>query len=130
VAPANDGFNAKNVGLLIATNGLASAIGMVLNAMHSDRVRERCWHIAVPALVMAGAFVVSGPSLNPIWVVPALGVAITSGYCTSGVLYTIPASFLVGKSAAAGMATVTTMGILGGFTGPAWIGWMKDVTGG
>jgi hypothetical protein len=25
---------------------------------------------------------------------------------------------------------VTTMGILGGFAGPAWMGWMKDFTGG
>lgn len=123
------GFSARNVGFLVAVNGLASAIGMVLNAMHSDRGTERCWHIAVPALVMAGAFVVSGLSLNPIWVISGLGVAITSLYCTQGVLYTIPSSFLAGKSAAAGMATVTTMGILGGFAGPAWMGWMRDVTG-
>jgi MFS transporter, ACS family, tartrate transporter len=50
-------------------------------------------------------------------------------YATQGIIYTIPASFLQGKSAAMGIAAVTTMGILGGFAGPAWMGWMKDFTG-
>lgn len=72
---------------------------------------------------------VSGLTLNPMWIVPALAVAIVSVYATQGIIYTIPASFLHGKSAAMGIATVTTMGILGGFIGPAWMGWLKDRTG-
>ena len=72
---------------------------------------------------------VSGLTLNPMWIVPALAVAIVSMYATQGIIYTIPASFLQGKSAAMGIAAVTTMGILGGFAGPAWMGWMKDFTG-
>jgi MFS transporter, ACS family, tartrate transporter len=42
----------------------------------------------------------------------------------------MPASFLSGRSAAAGYAIVGCMGILGGFVGPAWMGWLKDLTGG
>jgi MFS transporter, ACS family, tartrate transporter len=61
--------------------------------------------------------------------VPGLPVAITGFYATQGIFYAIPGSFLKGKSAAAGIALVTSMGILGGFAGPAWIGWMKDATG-
>ena len=54
---------------------------------------------------------------------------VTGFYATQGIFYAIPGSFLKGKSAAAGIALVTSMGILGGFAGPAWIGWMKDATG-
>jgi MFS transporter, ACS family, tartrate transporter len=123
------GFSVSRIGSLIAINGLLSVASLVLNSIHSDRSRERYWHIAIPCLLMAMAFLVSGLTLNPMWIVPALAVAIVSMYATQGIIYTIPASFLRGRSAAMGIATVTTVGILGGFTGPAWIGWMKDFTG-
>jgi ACS family tartrate transporter-like MFS transporter len=83
----------------------------------------------IPLLTMAAAFLVTGSTKDPWWVVPAFAVAITGFYATQGIFYAIPGSFLKGKSAAAGIALVTSMGILGGFAGPAWIGWMKDATG-
>jgi ACS family tartrate transporter-like MFS transporter len=102
---------------------------MTLNASHSDHARERRWHIAIPLLITAAAFLVSGTTKNSWWLVAAFAVAITGLYATQGIIYAIPGSFLKGKSAAAGIAVVTSMGILGGFAGPAWIGWMRDATG-
>ena len=37
--------------------------------------------------------------------------------------------FLSGSAAAAGIATINSIGNLGGFVGPAMIGWIKDKTG-
>ena len=37
--------------------------------------------------------------------------------------------FLSGSAAAAGIATINSIGNLGGFAGPAIIGWIKDMTG-
>jgi len=37
--------------------------------------------------------------------------------------------FLSGSAAAAGIATINSIGNLGGFVGPAMIGWIKDRTG-
>ena len=37
--------------------------------------------------------------------------------------------FLSGSAAAAGIATINSIGNLGGFVGPAMIGWIKDQTG-
>ena len=37
--------------------------------------------------------------------------------------------FLSGSGAAAGIATVNSIGNLGGFVGPAMIGWIKEETG-
>lgn len=124
------GFSIARVGILVAINGLLCILSLTLNATHSDRSRERRWHIAIASLVAAGAFLVSGLTTNPWWVMPAFAVAITGLYATQGILYAMPGSFLKGKSAATGIAIVTTMGILGGFAGPAWIGCMKDATGG
>jgi ACS family tartrate transporter-like MFS transporter len=44
-------------------------------------------------------------------------------------LWSMPTLFLSGSAAAAGIATINSIGNLGGFAGPAMIGWIKDRTG-
>jgi ACS family tartrate transporter-like MFS transporter len=122
-------LNVTKVGFLVAFMGLLNALGLVLNATHSDRAGERYWHIIIPLLLMASSYLVAGFSVNPLWVVPALTVSTVSFYCTQGIFFAIPSSFLKGRSAAAGIAVITTIGIVGGFTGPYWMGLMKDLTG-
>jgi MFS transporter, ACS family, tartrate transporter len=46
-----------------------------------------------------------------------------------GPLLSIPATFLSGKHLAAGIAAMNTIGILGGFVGPYWMGIARDLTG-
>jgi ACS family tartrate transporter-like MFS transporter len=41
----------------------------------------------------------------------------------------MPTLFLAGPAAASGIATINSIGNLGGFVGPAMIGWIKDKTG-
>jgi len=41
----------------------------------------------------------------------------------------MPTMFLSGSAAAAGIATINSIGNLGGFVGPTAIGWIKDATG-
>jgi ACS family tartrate transporter-like MFS transporter len=43
--------------------------------------------------------------------------------------WSMPTMFLFGSAAAAGIATINSIGNLGGFVGPAMIGWIKDLTG-
>jgi MFS transporter, ACS family, tartrate transporter len=78
---------------------------------------------------MAGGFLVFGLSVRSLLVIPALAVKTVSFYCTQGVFFAVPPSFLKGKSAAAGIAAITMIGIVGGFLGPYWMGLMKDLTG-
>src|SRR4029453_9950851 len=44
-------------------------------------------------------------------------------------LWAMPTMFLSGTAAAAGIATINSIGNLGGFVGPWGIGWVKDATG-
>lgn len=46
------GSSVSRIGSLIAINGLPSICSLVLNSIHSDRSRERYWHIAIPCLLM------------------------------------------------------------------------------
>ena len=44
-------------------------------------------------------------------------------------MWTIPCSFLAGKSAAAGIAAINMIAMIGGFVGPYWMGLAADLTG-
>jgi len=46
-----------------------------------------------------------------------------------GPLWSLPANFLKGRSGAAGIAAINMIGIIGGFLGPYFIGFAKDLTG-
>jgi ACS family tartrate transporter-like MFS transporter len=123
------GLDANRVGWLLSFMNLLGAPCMILNAIHSDSTRERHWHVAVPFLLMAVAFAISGVARQPAIAVPALAISALCFFGLQGPLWALPASFLKGKSAAAGIAAMNMVGILGGFIGPAWMGVSKDLTG-
>jgi ACS family tartrate transporter-like MFS transporter len=123
------GFSATRVGFLIAGMGLLGALGMVLNARHSDGRGERYRHVIVPFLLIAGGYAVGGLTSLPWLAVPALAVAVISHSSLQGPLLAIPSTFLKGRTMAAGIAAMNTVGMLGGFIGPYWMGIAKDLTG-
>jgi len=123
------GFDTTHVGFLIAWIGLLGALGMVLNALHSDRSGERYWHVIVPFLVMGCGFAVGGLSTWPWLAVPALAAMAVSYTTLLGPLLAVPPMFLKGKTMAAGIAAMNTIGMIGGFIGPYWMGIAKDLTG-
>jgi ACS family tartrate transporter-like MFS transporter len=123
------GFSNTNVGFVIAFFGLLGALAMVLNGLHSDRTNERYLHLIVPCVLIATAFIVAGLSVHPFAAVPAFAIIIIAFNATGGPVWTIPSTFLTGKSAAAGIATANMIAIIGGFVGPYWMGLAKDFTG-
>jgi MFS transporter, ACS family, tartrate transporter len=118
-----------NVGYLISAIGLMGAATMILNAQHSDRIGERYWHTAFPFLIVTAAFLIGGLSTRPFLAVPAIAAVAISYPALLGPFLTIPPTFLKGKSMAAGIAAMNTIGMLGGFIGPYWMGYAKDLTG-
>jgi ACS family tartrate transporter-like MFS transporter len=123
------GWNATRVGFLISGMSVLAAAGMVLNAMHSDRNRERHWHVAVPFLIIASGYLIGGLSMMAWLAVPAFAAAVIAHSSLQGPLLSIPPTFLKGKTMAAGIAAINTVGMLGGFIGPYWMGIAKDLTG-
>jgi len=123
------GLGVTAVGWLVSGAGLLGAVAMLGNAAHSDRTGERRWHVVVPFLLMVVAFAVSGLLRTP-WVVVA---GLTVGYvCNVGLqtpLLALPGTFLKGRSMAAGIAAMNTVGMMGGFIGPWAMGLVKDHTG-
>ena len=105
------------------------AAAMLGNAVHSDRTGERRWHVVLPFLLTAGMFLASGLLRTP-WVVA--GALTVVSICLAGLqtpLLAMPASFLKGKSMAAGIATINMVAMMGGFIGPWAMGVAKDRSG-
>lgn len=122
-------LNVTYVGYLLSAMGLVGAAAMLLNAQSSDRAGERYWHTAIPFFVMTAGFLIAGIFTRPALAVPAIA-AIAIGYpALLGPLNSIPPTFLKGKTMAAGIAAMNTIGMLGGFFGPYWMGYAKDLTG-
>jgi len=124
------------VGFIISGLSLIGAIGMLLNAAHSDRalklrpaINSRYAHIIPCCLLMSAGFLACGLSVKPFVVVTALGLLIVGYNSMQGPLWSLPGNFMQGRSAAAGIAAINMIGILGGFLGPYWMGFAKDLTG-
>jgi predicted MFS family arabinose efflux permease len=115
--------------LLAALPFVFGAIGMVLLGRHSDRTMERKGHVAA-ALVMAAVGVgLAGLISNPILVMALLCFAQIGISAVPPMFWPLPASFLTGASAAAGIAAINSLGNLSGFAGPYAMGYLKDLTG-
>jgi len=119
---------------LILVNSLpfaAAIVGMIIISAHSDRTRERKWHVVVCALIGATGLAIAAFFPHPVWLF-VLGFAI----CQIGqrtivsVFWSIPPAFLGGTAAAAGIALVNSIGNLGGYLGNESMGWLLQKTGG
>lgn len=117
------------VGFITAAYYLIGAAGMILNARHSDRTRERYRHIIPFCLLISLGFLLCGISPSPLFAVTGLPLIAITYNCMQAPLWALPAEFLKGRSGAAGIAAINTFGIIGGFFGPYIVGFMKDHTG-
>jgi ACS family tartrate transporter-like MFS transporter len=123
------GVSDLGVGWILAAISAATILFMLLNGAHSDRTNERSVHVAVPLLIMGIGFFVCAFVRSPLPGLLALAL-VPIGHCSAyGPFWSIPSRFLSGSAAAAGTALVVTIANVGGFVGPALIGYLKGRTG-
>ena len=123
------GLSSLQVGFLNALPGIVAIVAMVLWARHSDRSGERTWHVVGACLLASLGLVLAGFAGSVLAVLLALTLVNIGISSAKPPLWSMPTLFLSGSAAAAGIATINSIGNLGGFVGPAMIGWIKDITG-
>ena len=123
------GVSSMTVGLLNAIPPLLSVVAMILWSRHSDRTGERAWHVVIACLAAAVGLVVATGATSVVGLIAALALVNIGISCAKPPLWSMPTTFLSGTAAATGIATINSIGNLGGFAGPAMIGWIKDKTG-
>ena len=116
------------VGLVLGAISAVTILCMLLNSAHSDRTNERRIHIAIPLFLMGIGFVACAVFHQPVLVIVALAL-VPLGHCSAyGPFWSMPTQFLTGPAAASGIALVATIASVGGFLGPALIGFLKSRT--
>jgi D-galactonate transporter len=121
--------NVFHIGLLTMVPYTLALVSMLLVARHSDRTRERRWHVVVPCIVAALGFALCTQAGSSTMVAMiGLILAVVGVVTAIPMFWALPTSFLGGAAAAAGIALVNCTGNLGGFISPAIIGFLKDYT--
>lgn len=118
------------LGWYAAVPYIGAAFGMYYMGRRSDRKNERRFHCAVPAL--AGGVLLAASTLadgHLFLTLALLTLGTTALWMTYTVFWAIPPAYLKGPAAAGGIALINTIGLSGGFWGPAIIGWAKTATG-
>jgi ACS family tartrate transporter-like MFS transporter len=123
------GVSSMTVGFLNAIPPIVSVVAMVLWSRHSDRTGERTWHVVLACCAAAIGLVVAAGANSIVGLIAALTLVNIGISCAKPPLWSMPTMFLSGAAAATGIATINSIGNLGGFAGPAMIGWVKDKTG-
>jgi ACS family tartrate transporter-like MFS transporter len=103
---------------------LIAFIGMQINGWHSDRHRERIWHVVVPMLIVGcGLALVSYFQQAPLLGAFALFFMVGGGlYTHLPAFWPIPTIFLGSTAAASAIGFINMVGNLGGSVGPMIVG--------
>ena len=124
------GASVGNVGYLIALGSAAGAVAMIVNGMHSDRTGDRRRHVIVPALLMSLLMLMAGAHLQGWVAAVVLLAALPVYFAMQAPWVAILAELFHGEKAALAIAAINMMSIVGGFAGPYWMGWTRELTGG
>lgn len=119
-----------HIGWYSAVPYLFGAIGVLLISRSSDRLHERRWHVGgTLALGAATLYATSWAGTSLPLVMVLLCVAAFLIFGGGSLFWSIPPTYLSRETSAAGIAVISSLGILGGFVSPAFIGWIKETTG-
>jgi nitrate/nitrite transporter NarK len=119
-----------SVTLIAALPYLLGVFVMLWNGWHSDRTGERRWHTAA-ILGLCGVFMAFPVGLSGhLWA--GLAFLILAGACTTAFMpsfWQLPTAFLSESAAAASIGLINSVGGLGGFVGPYFVGYLRNRTG-
>ncbi|WP_344855507.1 MFS transporter [Amycolatopsis ultiminotia] len=118
------------IGLFSAIPFGLAIVSIVLTGRNSDRLTERRWHLVVPFTVAAVGLTLSALLTGrPVLGIVAISLAAIGCYTTTSQVWTVVPAFMTGVGAAAGIAVVNSIGNLGGFLAPYFVGATSSATG-
>ena len=119
------------VSILFMVPYILTAVGMVLNARHSDLEGERRRHVAL-GLAVGGVFILASvleSGRSPVLSFALLCIGGAGGYAALGPFWAIPTETLPPRAAGSAMGLINAIGNLGGYFGPLVVGYLNTRTG-
>ena len=123
-------YSNMTVGWLTMIPYICGAIAMVAWGRISDRLNERRWNLFLGCVLSTVGLVIAGMTMGTWGALVGMSIAAMGFYGSKGPFFAMPPMFLSGPALAAGIAWINSIGNLGGFFGPSYVGLMKDLTGG
>src|SRR6201997_5068357 len=123
-------YSNMTVGWLTMIPYICGGIAMVVWGRISDRMNERRWNLFVGCVFSTVGLIIAGATMGAWWALVGMSIAAMGFYGSKGPFFAMPPMFLSGPALAAGIAWINSIGNLGGFFGPSYVGLMKDLTGG
>jgi ACS family tartrate transporter-like MFS transporter len=117
------------VGWLTMIPYVSGGAGLVLWGRVSDRMNERRWNLLGACVVSTIGLTIAGMTIGSWWAMVGLSIATFGFYGSKGPFWSMPPMFITGTAAAASIAWINSIGNLGGFFGPWYVGVIKDWTG-
>jgi MFS transporter, ACS family, tartrate transporter len=117
------------VGWLTMIPYVCAAFSLVGWGYVSDRMKERRWNLFWTCVLSTAGLVIAGLTMGTWWAMVGMTIAACGFYGSKGPFWAMPPMFLTGPAAAAAIAWINSIGNLGGFFGPWYVGFMKDTTG-
>jgi ACS family tartrate transporter-like MFS transporter len=123
------GFSDLRVGMLGAVPYIVAFIAMLFNGWHSDRSRERRWHVAVPLFITAAGLLgfISLPSSTPMAVLLFSIICVFMAFLPA--FWAIPTEILSESTAAVAVGMINAIASVAGFAGPYAFGYLHTRTG-
>jgi MFS family permease len=122
-------FDVFQKGLITAVPYLPAAIVLFLWSRNATKHGVRNWHIGIPALIGALSIPLALFMKSPSASIAVITITACAIFSALPNFWALPARFLSGAAAAAGIALINTVGNLAGFVAPYLTGAMKDATG-
>ena len=122
-------FNVFQKGLITAVPYLPAALALFLWSRSATKSGVRAWHIGIPALIGAASIPLALVMYSPTASIAVVTITACAIFSTLPNFWALPARFLSGAAAAAGIALINTVGNLAGFVAPFITGALKDATG-
>jgi ACS family tartrate transporter-like MFS transporter len=122
-------YSNMTVGWLTMIPYICGGIAMVVWGRVSDRMNERRWNLFLGCVLSTIGLVIAGMTMGTWWAMVGISMATMGFYGSKGPFFAMPPMFLSGPALAAGIAWINSLGNLGGFFGPSYVGLMKDLTG-
>ena len=122
-------FTNMQVGWLTMIPYICGGIGLVVCGYISDRMQERRWNLLFTCVISTIGLLIAGVFMGTWGAMVGMSIAAFGFYGSKGPFWAMPPMFLTGTAAAASIAWINSIGNLGGFFGPWWIGVMRDATG-
>jgi ACS family tartrate transporter-like MFS transporter len=117
------------IGWLTMIPYICGGIGLVVWGRISDKMNERRWNLFGASVVSTLGLVIAAATMGTWWALVGMSIAAVGFYGSKGPFWSMPPMFLTGTAAAATIAWINSIGNLGGFFGPWYVGVMKDLTG-